>query len=137
MHQTHSRTDNAAESTSTPRESPNGGLAGNMFGRVLRVLLCACALAFAAADLVVSTVNGPVRGSVLTVGSPPLSVAEFLGIPFAAAPKGALRFAAPVPPAPWTVVRNATQYGYACLQRDSSGLYGAQDEGTMSKLLVV
>ncbi|MET9493832.1 carboxylesterase family protein [Streptomyces sp. NPDC006552] len=38
-------------------------------------------------------------------------VAAFLGVPYAAAPFGPLRFAAPVPAEPWTGVRDATAYG--------------------------
>lgn len=54
----------------------------------------------------VQTWSGPVRGTLRADGS-----AAFLGIPFAQAPIGALRFAAPVPPEPWTEVRDATTHG--------------------------
>lgn len=37
--------------------------------------------------------------------------AAFLGVPFAAAPVGRLRFAAPQPPASWEGVRDASQFG--------------------------
>jgi len=37
--------------------------------------------------------------------------AAFLGIPFAEAPVGARRFAAPVPHPGWSGVRDATRYG--------------------------
>ncbi len=37
--------------------------------------------------------------------------AAFLGVPYAQPPVGALRFAAPVPHAPWEGVRDATAYG--------------------------
>ncbi|MGW0520734.1 carboxylesterase/lipase family protein [Crossiella sp. NPDC003009] len=38
-------------------------------------------------------------------------VARFLGIPYAAAPRGSGRFAAPEPVRPWTGVREATEFG--------------------------
>ena len=46
--------------------------------------------------------------------------AAFLGIPFAQAPVGDLRFAAPVPPEPWDGVRDAVAYG-ATATRDKPG----------------
>jgi para-nitrobenzyl esterase len=54
---------------------------------------------------VVTTTAGAVRG-IQREGS-----AAFLGIPFAEAPVGDLRFAAPVPHAAWHGVRDATEYG--------------------------
>ncbi len=54
---------------------------------------------------VVQTGYGSVRGG-LSDG-----VARFLGIPYAASPTGKLRFAAPMPPEPWTEVRDATAFG--------------------------
>jgi para-nitrobenzyl esterase len=53
----------------------------------------------------VATTSGTVRGR--TQGG----VSAFLGIPYAAPPFGALRFAAPAPPEPWDGVRAATEYG--------------------------
>jgi para-nitrobenzyl esterase len=50
---------------------------------------------------VVTTTSGPVRGT----GD------GFLGIPYAAAPVGARRFAAPEPPEPWSAVRAADTFG--------------------------
>ena len=38
-------------------------------------------------------------------------VTRFLGLPYAASPTGPLRFMAPVPPAPWTSVRECVEYG--------------------------
>lgn len=41
---------------------------------------------------------------------------QFLGIPFAAPPIGALRWRPPAPPTPWQGVRQATAFGNACPQ---------------------
>jgi para-nitrobenzyl esterase len=59
---------------------------------------------------VVGTANGPVRG--LANGA----VDEFLGIPYAAPPVGALRWRPPQPAASWSGVRDATQFGSGCPQ---------------------
>ncbi len=56
-------------------------------------------------DPVVTTSAGRVRGQVRD------GVARFLGIPYAAPPVGALRFAAPQAPVPWDGVRPATAFG--------------------------
>ncbi|WP_418960370.1 carboxylesterase/lipase family protein [Streptomyces tritici] len=60
---------------------------------------------------VVRTSAGPVRGERRAGG------ARFLGIPYAQPPVGPLRFAAPVPPEPWTEVREATSYGPTAQRR--------------------
>ncbi|MFI7382211.1 carboxylesterase/lipase family protein [Streptomyces sp. NPDC049813] len=52
-----------------------------------------------------TTRQGAVRGSTEH------GVAAFLGVPYAAAPFGPRRFAAPAPAEPWTGVRDATGYG--------------------------
>lgn len=65
----------------------------------------------------VRTLAGLVRGrwkDTTAPGSAPrgsLRSAAFLGIPFAEAPVGALRFAAPVPKAPWEGVLDAAAFG--------------------------
>jgi para-nitrobenzyl esterase len=63
-----------------------------------------------AAGPVAGTANGPVRG--LANGA----VDEFLGIPYAAPPVGALRWQPPQPAARWYGVRDATQYAPHCPQ---------------------
>ena len=57
----------------------------------------------------VQTRFGPVRGT----GS---DVVAFKGIPYAAPPVGELRWRPPAPPAPWTDVRDASQFGPICPQ---------------------
>jgi para-nitrobenzyl esterase len=44
---------------------------------------------------------------------------QYLGVPYAAPPVGALRWAAPRPATPWTGVRPATSYGGRCAQLSS------------------
>ncbi|MFF9912520.1 carboxylesterase/lipase family protein [Streptomyces sp. NPDC013457] len=60
----------------------------------------------------VTTTRGPVRGERRPDGS-----LRFLGIPYAQPPVGALRFAAPVPPEPWTEPLDATAYGPTAQRR--------------------
>jgi len=59
---------------------------------------------------VAATANGAVRG--LASGA----VDEFLGIPYAAPPVGALRWQPPQPAASWSGVRDATQFAPHCPQ---------------------
>jgi len=59
---------------------------------------------------VVTTDDGAVRGT--TAGT----VAEFLGIPYAAPPTGNRRWRPPAPPAGWRGVRDATQFAPSCPQ---------------------
>jgi para-nitrobenzyl esterase len=58
--------------------------------------------------------QGELAGEVTTMGP-----YAFKGIPYAAPPVGPLRWQAPQPPAPWQGVRDATQYGTACVQPPS------------------
>ncbi len=73
------------------------------------------AAAAMSSPLVVQTDKGAVRGT-LSGG-----VREFLGIPYAAPPVGALRWRAPRPAAPWAGVRDATSPGKLCAQFGSPG----------------
>jgi para-nitrobenzyl esterase len=59
---------------------------------------------------VVSTASGQVRGTTAD------GIESWKGIPFAAAPTGALRWRAPQPIAKWQSVREAVDYGHDCMQ---------------------
>ena len=67
---------------------------------------------------IVSTAQGFVRGIEQR------GVHAFLGLPYAAAPVGDLRFSAPQPPASWSGERDASRYGPVCLQQPMAGLFG-------------
>ncbi|MBS1674131.1 MAG: carboxylesterase family protein [Actinobacteria bacterium] len=71
----------------------------------------------------VQTAAGRVRGRwrPTTGGTGNPQSAAFLGIPFAEAPVGELRFAAPVPKAPWEGVFDAAEFG-ATAQRGDPGV---------------
>ena len=66
------------------------------------------------AALVVATAGGTVRGQAVAATD------EFLGIPYAAPPVGALRWQPPRPPAPWPGIRAATSYAPHCPQPSST-----------------
>src|SRR5260370_28459454 len=66
--------------------------------------------ASAASGPVAGTANGAVRG--VANGT----VDEFLGIPYAAPPAGALRWQPPQPAAGWSGVRDATKFAPHCPQ---------------------
>ncbi|WP_250009302.1 carboxylesterase/lipase family protein [Actinoplanes sp. M2I2] len=68
-----------------------------------------------AAGTTVETASGMVCGTSRD-GSP-----EWLGLPFAAAPVGNLRWAAPRGIGRWTDVRQATAFGSPCVQGDGTG----------------
>ncbi len=66
---------------------------------------------------VVRTASGPVAG-IVKGGS-----VQFLGLPFAAPPTGALRWRPPVAPAPWKAVRRAAAFGPQCAQSTTLGVF--------------
>lgn len=76
----------------------------------------------AAARPVVQAPAGPVAG----VAAAGLNV--FKGIPYAAPPTGQRRWRPPAPLAPWTAVREAKEFGPACLQprMPPGGLYASE-----------
>ena len=59
--------------------------------------------------------SGKISGITLDTG-----VQAFLGIPYAAAPVGDLRWKAPQPAIPWKGVKVADRHGAACMQRGDS-----------------
>jgi para-nitrobenzyl esterase len=80
---------------------------------LLSLLLSAASLIAQPAPHVRVT-QGELAGEVTTMG--PLT---FKGIPFATPPTGPLRWHEPAPPASWQGVRDATNYGAACIQPPS------------------
>ncbi len=87
-------------------------------GLVLAASLLGCgpsrgAASASAFPLTVRTSDGLVVGHVAN------GAREFLGIPYAAPPVGALRWAPPRPPKPWTGTRRARAPGAACAQKGS------------------
>ena len=60
--------------------------------------------------LIVPTVDGKLQGKHAE------GIDQFLGVPYAAPPVGALRWQAPQPAQPWHGVRSATSYGNRCPQ---------------------
>src|SRR5260370_19814645 len=64
--------------------------------------------------LIVSTQDGKLQGKHAE------GVDQFLGVPYAAPPVGALRWQAPEPVRPWQGIRDAMSYGRRCPQQASS-----------------
>ncbi len=64
----------------------------------------------------ISTPYGMLKGLTVEDEEDDFTQYRFLGIPYAQAPVGRLRFKDPVPLRPWTGVRNATEFGSSCLQ---------------------
>ena len=63
-------------------------------------------------SLKVTTEQGRIQGKAINNGK----VKAFLGLPYAAAPVGDLRWKAPQPPASWKGERDATKFGAHCAQ---------------------
>ena len=89
---------------------------GQLAQRLFVGLVAACVIAAGssasakAEDEVVNTDNGPVSGIMTS------KVLKFLGIPYAAAPVGSLRWQPPQPHARWHAPIDATRFGHHCPQ---------------------
>ncbi|MET0709751.1 MAG: carboxylesterase family protein [Tardiphaga sp.] len=88
----------------------------SVLAAALITLSFAPAVAQSPSGPVVTTANGPVRGTAHD------GVHDFRGIPYALPPIGALRWALPQPAKPWTEPRDATAYGSGCPQVARYGL---------------
>ncbi|MGA2831870.1 MAG: carboxylesterase/lipase family protein [Terracidiphilus sp.] len=76
-------------------------------------------------SLTVKTAQGKAHGKTINNGQ----VKAFLGLPYAAAPVGALRWKAPQPPAKWNGERDATSYGAHCAQNHAFDDLVFEDSG--------
>src|SRR5687768_1536241 len=89
--------------------------------RAISVVLCSL-MALAAAPSTRTIAFSQAPSAVVRVDSGDLQgvvddgVESFQGIPFAAPPVGDLRWRPPQPPARWTGVRQATEFGASCMQ---------------------
>mmetsp|Transcript_67002 Transcript_67002/g.157201 ORF Transcript_67002/g.157201 Transcript_67002/m.157201 type:complete len:591 (+) Transcript_67002:48-1820(+) len=86
---------------------------------LLRAWHLLLAIAGGTGDLVI-TAEGPVRGRCST------STCEYLGIPYAAAPVGTLRWTPPQPSAPWIEERQAQKFGENCMQVKGQRIIGSE-----------
>jgi len=88
-------------------------------------ILMALALVWGCASLQTQGPGWPERVTVdggMISGQAKGDVVMFKGIPYARAPVGPLRWKPPEPVAPWEGVREATEYGAACLQPNLPGM---------------
>ena len=89
------------------------------FGALFAVLPSRTGASAAEDDLVVHLNTGSVRGgSQKSIFG--LNLEYFLGIPYATAPVGDLRFSPPQPAQSWEGVRDGTSYGARCPQNEDS-----------------
>jgi para-nitrobenzyl esterase len=88
-----------------------------LFAATLLGLVVTAGTALAAAPPRVQTRQGVVEGKQVA------GISEFLGIPYAMPPVGDLRWRPPVAAQPWAGVRRATEYGAACAQVTTLGVF--------------
>lgn len=100
----------------------NANMVRRLLG-ALAILSMPLALSGAPAGPQVKTASGIVEGK------DDGSVQSFLGIPYAAPPVGDFRWKPPAPPAKWTGVRNATEFGPHCMQGKIFGDMNFRDPG--------
>jgi hypothetical protein len=77
-------------------------------------------------NLIVETLNGPVRGKYLQVDSK-TRIRVWLGIPYAQKPLNDLRFKRPVSITTWNEILNTTQLPNSCPQRVDKLIKGFQE----------
>jgi para-nitrobenzyl esterase len=75
--------------------------------------------------LTIKTEQGKAHGKTINDGK----VKAYLGLPYAAAPVGDLRWKTPQPPAKWKGQRDATKYGAHCMQAEVYSDMSFQDSG--------
>jgi para-nitrobenzyl esterase len=93
-------------------------------------MLAAAVVVLAATAVVPAAVTDPVRldtGLVSGTSGESDAVRVYKGIPFAAPPVGPLRWRASQPPAPWTGVRKAEEFGPRCMQGGRGGQAMSED----------
>jgi carboxylesterase type B len=100
--------------------------------RLLAVAVLSLAGARAESDPAANPVVQTSAGAVAGAGG---AIQAFKGIPYAAPPVGSLRWRPPLPPTPWSGVRDATRFGDDCMQTPyviSSGQKASEDCLTLS-----
>ncbi len=90
----------------------------------MKLITSAIMLGLMLASSSIAAISGTVRvesGSISGVRGTDLNVVVFKGIPYAAAPVGALRWRPPQPVKPWQGVRKADRFGAVCPQQHVTG----------------
>ncbi len=106
-----------------PQEAARSTLQARQAARLAETTAPSCTVGASTDPLVAPTTRGLIKGKRVD------STVAFLGVPFAAPPVGALRFAPPTEHACWTGVRTTTAFGAACPQKNQStgSVEGSED----------